>query len=73
MVADQDVKALVEADPLEELLLPPAHALINIGRNTKLIFSYLTPFFFYIVYKPYKQYRKGGRSLINVFEENATK
>jgi hypothetical protein len=45
MVADQDVKALVEADPLEELLLPPAQADINIGRNTKLIFFISNPSF----------------------------
>jgi hypothetical protein len=45
MVADQDVKALVEADPLEELLPPPAQADINIGRNTKLIFFISNPSF----------------------------
>jgi hypothetical protein len=55
MVADQEVKALVEAEPLEELLLPPpAHALITIGNNTKEIFFIVHPLLFCIIYKPYK-------------------
>ena len=45
MVADQDVKALVEDDPLEELLPPPAHALMRIGKNTKVIFFIFHLFF----------------------------
>ena len=74
MVADQDVKALVEAEPLDELLLPPAHALINRGKNTKVIFFIDNPFFgFFNVYKPYKQNRKEGVPLVNVFEENTAK
>jgi hypothetical protein len=43
IVADHDVNALVEAEPLEELLLPPAQALINIGKNTKVILFIAPP------------------------------
>jgi hypothetical protein len=48
MVADQEVNALVEAEPLEELLLPPpAHALITMGNNTKEIFFMKYPLLFF--------------------------
>jgi hypothetical protein len=49
IVADQDVNALVEADPLEELLLPPAHALTNIGKNINMIFLIANPFFSFLL------------------------
>jgi hypothetical protein len=54
IVADQEVKAFVEAEPLEsleELLLPPAQALIKIGANIKAIFLIIPLFYFLPHYK----------------------
>jgi hypothetical protein len=51
MVADQEENALVEAEPLEELLLPPpAHALITMGNNIKEIFFIAHPLSFVFRY-----------------------
>jgi hypothetical protein len=50
IVADQEVKALVEAEPLEELLLPPAHALIKIGKNTRAILFIINSLIFFILF-----------------------
>jgi hypothetical protein len=50
IVADQEVKAVVEAEPLEELLPPPAQALMKIGANTRVIFFIMHPLTFYIIY-----------------------
>jgi hypothetical protein len=51
IVADQEVNALVEADPLDELLLlpPPAQALIKIGINTRTILFIIYPLIFFII------------------------
>jgi hypothetical protein len=48
IVADHEVNALVDAEPPEELLPPPAQALINIGKKTKVIFFIFHPFFVFI-------------------------
>jgi hypothetical protein len=50
IVADQEVKAVVEAEPLEELLPPPAQALMKIGTNTRAIFCIIHPPFIFLIY-----------------------
>jgi hypothetical protein len=50
IVADQEVNAFVEAEPLEELLLPPpVQALIKIGMNTRAIFFIIYPLITFII------------------------
>jgi hypothetical protein len=55
-VADQEVKALVEAEPLEELL-PPAHALIKIGKNTRVILFIINSLIFFILFTSFQAIR----------------
>jgi hypothetical protein len=50
IVADQEVKAVVEAEPLEELLPPPAQALIKIGKNTRAILFIFNSLIFFILF-----------------------
>jgi hypothetical protein len=57
IVADQEVKAVVEAEPLEELLPPPAQALMKIGTNTRAIFCIIHPPLYIFNLLDYKRIR----------------